>query len=95
MFFFLRWVLRFKDCSVALNQRVFTKFGSTRKADAENVLPQLCTKANALFEDATGIFNDSFDVIIAHQQYQTFLDHAMRVFHKLLQVNRIQFRKQQ
>ena len=39
--------------------------------------------------------NDSFDVIIAHQQYQTFLDHAMRVFHKLLQVNRVQFRKQQ
>ena len=31
--------------------------------------------------------NDSFDVIIAHPQYQTFLDHAMRVFLKLLQVN--------
>ena len=31
--------------------------------------------------------NDSFDVIIAHQQYQTFLDHAMRVFLKLLQVS--------
>ena len=30
--------------------------------------------------------NDSFDVIIAHPQYQTFLDHAMRVFLKLLQV---------
>ena len=30
--------------------------------------------------------NDSFDVIISHQQYQTFLDHAMRVFLKLLQV---------
>ena len=29
--------------------------------------------------------NDSFDVIIAHPQYQTFLDHAMRVFLKLLQ----------
>ena len=29
--------------------------------------------------------NDSFDVIIAHLQYQTFLDHAMRVFLKLLQ----------
>ena len=30
--------------------------------------------------------NDSFDLIIAHPQYQTFLDHAMRVFLKLLQV---------
>ena len=30
--------------------------------------------------------NDSFDVIIAHPQYQTFLDHAMRVFLKLHQV---------
>ena len=29
--------------------------------------------------------NDSFDVIIGHSQYQTFLDHAMRVFLKLLQ----------
>ena len=29
--------------------------------------------------------NDSFDVIIAHSQYQTFLDHAIRVFIKLLQ----------
>ena len=33
--------------------------------------------------------NDSFDVIIAHPQYQTFLDHAMRVFLKLLQVRNI------
>ena len=30
--------------------------------------------------------NESFDIIIAHPQYQTFLDHAMRVFLKLLQV---------
>ena len=30
--------------------------------------------------------NESFDIIIAHTQYQTFLDHAMRVFLKLLQV---------
>ena len=27
--------------------------------------------------------NESFDVIIAHSQYQTFLDHAIRVFIKL------------
>ena len=32
--------------------------------------------------------NESFDVIIAHPQYQTFLDHAMRIFQKLLQVSR-------
>jgi hypothetical protein len=30
--------------------------------------------------------SDSFDLIIAHPQYQTFLDHAMRVFIKILQV---------
>ena len=29
--------------------------------------------------------NDSFDVILGHPQYQAFLDHAMRVFLKLLQ----------
>ena len=29
--------------------------------------------------------NENFDVIIAHSQYQTFLDHAIRVFIKLLQ----------
>ena len=33
--------------------------------------------------------NESFDIIIAHTQYQTFLDHAMRVFLKLLQVQLI------
>jgi hypothetical protein len=32
--------------------------------------------------------SDSFDLIIAHPQYQTFLDHAMRVFIKILQVLR-------
>ena len=37
--------------------------------------------------------NDSFDVIIAHPQYQTFLDHAMRVFLKLLQVKHYLFNK--
>ena len=26
--------------------------------------------------------NESFDVILAHSQYQTFLDHAIRVFIK-------------
>ncbi len=31
--------------------------------------------------------SDSFDLIIAHPQYQTFLDHAMRVFIKILQVS--------
>ena len=30
--------------------------------------------------------SDSFDLIVAHPQYQTFLDHAMRVFLKILQV---------
>ena len=35
--------------------------------------------------------NDSFDVIIAHSQYQTFLDHAMRVFLKLLQVGMLKY----
>ena len=29
--------------------------------------------------------NESFDVILAHSQYQTFLDHAIRVFIKFLQ----------
>ena len=33
--------------------------------------------------------NESFDVIIAHPQYQTFLDHAMRVFLKVLEVKLI------
>jgi transformation/transcription domain-associated protein len=36
--------------------------------------------------------SDSFDLIVAHPQYQTFLDHAMRVFLKILQVIRIFFR---
>jgi hypothetical protein len=39
-----------------------------------------------VFEAKIKYHRDSWLAIIAHPQYQTFLDHAMRVFIKILQV---------
>ena len=49
-----------------------------------NVLSDSQSKGENILKAAQEL-NESFDVILAHSQYQVFLDHAMRAFLKFLQ----------